>query len=196
MKIRRESVLAWNQKNEPAFVEALAAKVRRRHPTYRQTEPMLRDSIRTGIRRAQRNGLKSDSLISEFVLIMFEIAPNFDQQNDIRAMLDNLGLPAEQRWERLFAPEFDPAWEEADDPGFYDENAWFDPPVKDLAQAQWPTEPEWAELVAVHRIQRNTPPGRPVRDPSLAELGSALNDIRFQAEPANGASALAKRANS
>lgn len=178
MKIRREPVLAWHQRNEPAFVEAILEKVRHRHPTYRQTDEMLRESITVGIRRAQGNGLKGDRLVSEFVLIMFEVAPNFDQQPDIRAMLDTRTLPAEERWERLFTPQFDPAWDEADDPGFYDENAWFDHPVKDLKAAEWPSETEWAELVALNRIKNKTSAGQPVREPTLGELGTALNDIR------------------
>lgn len=176
--IQRNQLDTWFQQNEPAFVEMILQKVRKLYPTYRQTDAMLRESIRAGIRRARANGLISDRHISEFVLIMFEIAPNFDQQKDIRCMLDDTNLSMEERWDRLFTPAFDKAWDEADEPSFYDANAWYDEPPPDLAQAEWPTEQEWAELVAIYKIQQTTPPGQPVRDPTLEEINQALIDIR------------------
>ena len=178
MQVNRECVLAWHQSNEPAFADSIAAKVRQRHPTYRQTDAMLRQSVGVGIRRARRNGFSSDHIISEFVLIMFEVAPNFDHQKDIRRMLDTYSIPAQPRWERLFTPEFDPAWDEADSPEFLDANAWFDHPTKEISEAPMPTETEWAEVVAAYRIQNTTLPGNPVRSATLAELASALQDIR------------------
>lgn len=178
MIIRRTVLDTWLQQNEPVFIDANLRKVRELHPTYRQTDNMLRESIRVGIRRARANGLSSDRHISEFVLIMFEIAPNFDQQRDIRGALDECSRAVDQRWESLFTPAFDGAWDEADQPSFYDADAWFDEPPPDLSDAEWPMEQEWGELVALYRIEQATPPGQPVRDPTPGEIASALAGIR------------------
>ena len=177
MIIRRTQIDTWFQHNEPAFVNTILQRVRELHPTYRQTDEMLRDSIRSGIQRARRNRLTSDRHISEFVLIMFETAPNFDQQKDIRRTLDDDTVPTEQRWERLFTPALDKAWAEADDPSFYDADAWFDQPPKDISEVKLPTEQEWSEIIAQLRIQQQTPQGQAVRDPTPEEIERARADI-------------------
>jgi hypothetical protein len=182
LTIRNEQKDKWCQRDEGAFVDAILKRVRERHPIYRQTDDMLRDSIRIGIKRARSNGLETDRQLSEFVLTMFEVAPNFDQQEDIRRALDDTNIPITQRWERLFTPEFDAAWAEADSPSFLDANAWFEEPPKELSEVELPTEPEWAELVASYRIQKQTLPGKPVRDPTEEEIQQALRDIRARSD--------------
>lgn len=184
LTLRPAQIHEFLQGDEPAFVDAILAQLRQSHPTWRQTDAMLRDSIRVGIKRARRNGLSSDRHISEFVLIMGEVAPNFDQQKDIRRMLDDANLPVEARWERLFTPEFDAAWEEADQPGFLDPNAWFDTPPPGLGEAELPTPQDWAEWLAIARIQAQTPPGSPVREPGPQEIEAARRELEARLPPA------------
>ena len=127
-----------------------------------------------------RNGLVSDRQVSEFVLIMFEVAPNFDRQKDIRRALDDKSLSIEERWESLFTPKFDEAWAEADRPEFYDASAWFDHPVPDPSPAIFPSYREWAEIVACANIARRSPPGSTPSEPTPADLQSAAEQIRLQ----------------
>jgi hypothetical protein len=180
--VPNELIDKWYQRDPDTFVETLLKEVREAHPTYRQTDNMLRDSIRVGIERARSNGLETDAQLSDFVMIMFEIAPNFDQQKDIRRQLDDTSIPVAQRWERLFTSEFDAAWAEADAPSFLDVNAWYVKPPKDLSEIELPTEWDWAEWLAAYRVQEQTPPWEPVRDPSKEEILQALRDIRARLE--------------
>ena len=85
--------------------------------------------IEVALVRARSHGLATDSQLIEFVSVMHEIAPNFDEEPTLKAMLDNgPGTPAE-RWESLFAdtPEHAVAWERAAHPFFYDYKAWLAP---------------------------------------------------------------------
>ncbi|WP_143195261.1 hypothetical protein [Archangium sp. Cb G35] len=177
MKFTRAQLDEWLQRDPEQFVERVLERVREQHPTLRSTDDMLRDSIRAGVKRARVNGLRSDRQVSEFILIMFEVAPNFDQQKDIRQMLDDTSLPVEERWERLFTPAFDAAWDEADQPGFLDAGAWFETPPKDLSEVGLPSLEEWAEVVVLSRIAQQTPPGQPLRSPTLQELYEAAVEI-------------------
>lgn len=154
ISLRYDQVHQYLQQDEAAFVEAILREVRKAHPTWRQTDAMLRDSIQVGIRRARGNGLRSDKHLAEFVLIMCEVAPNFDQQPDIRRMLDDSRFTIEQRWENLFDDAFDSAWAEADQPAFLDMNAWFDEPPKDLSELSLPDLTDWTELLEISKTPR------------------------------------------
>ena len=175
--IRDDQLGRWHQNDPERFVDSVLSRVRDRHPTWRQTDVMMRDSIRAGIRRARRNGLETDRQISEFVLIMFEVAPNFDRQTDIRRALDDGSRPVGERWERLFTPEFDRAWAEADRPEFLDAGAWFDEPVPDLSHAVLLSFQDWAEVLARISIARQTQPGDIPREPTYDELRKAAEAL-------------------
>lgn len=84
------------------------------------------------IARARGQGLTTDKDILGFVHVMFEIAPNFDQEPTLRTVLSDTKLTPSQRWQALFAgtPEIDAAWERAAHPEFYDERAWFGPALE------------------------------------------------------------------
>ena len=86
-------------------------------------EEILLEMIATGIVKARRYGLERPEQLIGFVSIMFEIAPNFDEQPDIRAALTDPERAPTERYERLFSDPFAAAWEEAD--ANYDDDAWF-----------------------------------------------------------------------
>ncbi len=87
---------------------------------------LVREQIRTAIARARRHGLTSDEQVMGFVNVMFEIAPNFDEEPVLQKVLTDTRLTPAERWEALFAnaPELNAAWERAAHPKFYDSNAW------------------------------------------------------------------------
>lgn len=184
LTIRRNQIDRWSEGDPARFVEQILAKVRSQHPTFRQSDDMLRSSIRAGIARARKNGLRADRDVSAFVLIMFEVAPNFDQQPDIRRALDDASRSIEARWERLFTSEFDAAWRACDRAEFYDPDAWGDPP-----EPAEPTEPlsleDWAEVIAALKVARETPDGATAREPTREEAESALRELclRLAAKP-------------
>jgi hypothetical protein len=112
--------------DDEEFVEFLVAHVKEEHPgieTERDDET-LREMVRGGIERAGSHELTTAEDVTAFVSIMFEIAPNFDEQPEIKAVLDDENTLPEQRLEKLWAPIVpDEAWDRAEEN--YDETAWF-----------------------------------------------------------------------
>jgi hypothetical protein len=126
-KIESSPFAHLSHRASPAVVDKILAAVRENHPTYRQPDEMLRESIRAGLKRARSHGLVDEQSLMEYVLVMFEIAPNFDQHPAIALVLADPRLPAEERWELVFDEEFDDAWYQAAQPEFYDSAFWRDP---------------------------------------------------------------------
>jgi hypothetical protein len=156
------------QRDEASFVEAIRAEIRRQHPAWRSTDAMLSEQVRVGLARARRHGLTADRHLAEFVLVMCEVAPNFDQQPEIADHLADPSLPPGERWERLFTPQFDAAWQAADDPAFLDADAWYLQPPPPRGPQDLPDADDWAGWLASTRHGRaagswprrpSTPPG-------------------------------------
>ena len=84
--------------------------------------------VAVAIERARKHGLTSDEQIFGFVSVMFEIAPNFDEEPTLRAILSDTRRKPADRWEALFAdtPSLHAAWERAAHPDFYDHKAWME----------------------------------------------------------------------
>jgi hypothetical protein len=178
MKIRQNQFDRLLQQDPQVFEAKILQQVRQSHPTYRQTDAMLRDSIRAGLKRARAHSLTSDQQLMEYVLIMFQIAPNFDQQPKIAEALADMRQSPSDRWERIFEEDFDDAWHEADQPEFYDERFWTDPDElatrAAAAPAPEPTMDDWAELV-VGLMQAQEPSPYAAASPQeLADAKRAL----------------------
>jgi len=168
------------QQDEPAFVEKIRAALRLQHPDFRQSDDMMRDSIRAGIKRARAHQLHSDELLMDYVLVMFASAPNLDQHPRIANMLASPGLSPAARWERIFETDFDDAWDEVADIDFYNGDYWIDPdqlaaraaePDKDDTEV---SDDDWAELVVALK-QAQGPGPYPAATP--AELDQAKQDL-------------------
>ncbi len=124
--IRQEQIDALIKGTDEEFVEFLVGHVKEEHPdlTSEYDDETLRVMVRGGIRRAESHNFSTAEDITAFVSIMFEIAPNFDEQAEIKAVLDDANFTPEERIERLWSPLVtDEAWEEAEDK--YNENSWF-----------------------------------------------------------------------
>jgi hypothetical protein len=124
--IRQKQIDALIKGTDEEFVEFLTGHVREEFPekTAERDEETLRRMVEGGIRRAESHGFTTAEDITGFISIMFEIAPNFDEQPQIKAVLDDDKFAPEDRIERLWSPLVtDEAWEEAENN--YHENAWF-----------------------------------------------------------------------
>jgi len=89
-----------------------------------RNEATLRKMIRGGIKRAQSHQIERVEDTQNFIGKMFEVAPNFDEQPEIKAVLDDESLMPEKRLEKLESPVITPEiWEKARSD--YDEKAWF-----------------------------------------------------------------------
>jgi hypothetical protein len=116
---------AFQDLAEEEYVEKLAAYFRRTQPA---AGPPLSDStlhtmIRTGIQRAQSHGLTWQSSIAAFIATMFELGPTFDRYPKFRQILDDPGIPPNQRMDRI--AETATAEDCTGAAGLYDMTGWF-----------------------------------------------------------------------
>jgi hypothetical protein len=124
--IRQEQIDALIKGSDEEFVEFLVGHVRAEFPekAAERDDETLRAMVKGGIERAESHGFTTAEDITAFISIMFEIAPNFDEQTQIKAVLDDEKFPPEDRIERLWSPLVtDENWEEAEKN--HHENAWF-----------------------------------------------------------------------
>jgi hypothetical protein len=124
--IRQEQIDTLIKGTDEEFVEFLVGHVKEEFPekAAERDDETLREMVKGGIRRAESHGLTSAEDTTSFISIMFEVAPNFDEQPAIKAVLDDEKFPPEARIERLWSPLVtDENWEEAEKN--YNEKAWF-----------------------------------------------------------------------
>lgn len=101
--------------------EALRLAVADRVADYADDE--LGTMVKIGIERAQANGLTGAEDIAAFVAVMFEVAPRFDEQPEIRQVLDDERFAPADRLNRAFQSVDDAAWLQAGKR--YDDSFWF-----------------------------------------------------------------------
>ncbi len=125
MKIRRRQLDDVLTQDEEKFADFVLEHVKREcRSSVRDIDPVsLREMVSNGIARARGHGLRAAKDITAFVAIMFEIAPNFDQQPDIRRALADESVPLDRRFDVMMERVPDRAWEEAE--RSRDSAAWF-----------------------------------------------------------------------
>ena len=124
--IRQKQLDTLIKGSDEEFIEFLVEHVREEFPekTAERDDETLRAMVKGGVARAESHGLTTAEDQTAFVSIMFEIAPNFDEQPQIKMVLDDENFAPEARIERLWSPLVpEEAWEEAEKN--YSEKAWF-----------------------------------------------------------------------
>ena len=127
--IRQSQLETLMRGSEDRFVEHLVTHIKTEDPeiSTEYTDDELRNMVRLGIRKSEGYGFKLSEDQSAFVAIMFEVAPNFDSQPEIRSVLEENELTPSARLEKLFSPAVpDSVWDKASEE--YDESAWENPP--------------------------------------------------------------------
>jgi hypothetical protein len=123
--IRQEQIDTLIMGSDDEFVEFLVGHVKEEHPDLSENydDAALREMVKHGINRAKSHQLSTAEDLTAFISIMFEIAPNFDEQPQIKAVLDDKAFPPESRIERMWTDVVsEEAWEEAENN--FDEKAW------------------------------------------------------------------------
>lgn len=125
MVIRQQQLDNFILSDENKFVRSLMQHIREENPERVPGYPdnLLEEMVRVGIKRAKSHGFKQAENLSAFVVVMFEVAPNFDEQTEIKKFLNDRRTPVEQRLDRTIERASSEAWEEAAD--IYDAEAWF-----------------------------------------------------------------------
>lgn len=124
--IRQKQIDALIKGTDEEFVEFLVEHVKEEFPekVVERDEETLRTMVRGGVRRAESHGFTTAEDITAFISIMFEIAPNFDEQPSIKSVLNDKNFAPEDRIERLWSPLVtEEEWEAAEKN--YNEKAWF-----------------------------------------------------------------------
>ena len=86
-------------------------------------EPLLREMVENGLSRARRYDLSAESSLTAFVALMFQVAPNFDEQPVVQRVLTDARLPPDDRIDALTRRVKTRHWRDAQ--RRYDERAWF-----------------------------------------------------------------------
>lgn len=133
LKIRKEQFEAFEPKTDEEVVEFIAGHLREEIPEVVGDLPSLPEMVRSGVARARGHGLRSLGDLTAFVSIMFEVAPTFDEQPELRRVLEDEGAPAGGRLDALFDEELEGAWEEA---ARYDGAAWAEAWFPELKKAE------------------------------------------------------------
>jgi len=125
LKIRNSQMDAFLPKEESEIVDFVVEHLHEEHPgLVKSIDPQsLREMVSNGLARARSHGLRTLAPLTEFVALMFQIAPNFDEQPSIRSALRDTSIPEESRIERMFDTVPDAAWDRAESD--YDTAAWF-----------------------------------------------------------------------
>lgn len=79
--------------------------------------------VEFGIERARAHQFERSETIAAFVAVMLEIAPNFDEQEEIKSVLADANFSPDERFFQLFERVSDESWQAAEN--LYDARVWF-----------------------------------------------------------------------
>jgi hypothetical protein len=123
--IREEQIQHFIAADDEQLIKVIAAAIRqineKRVAGY--DDEKLAKMIETGIARARSRELVKAEDIAAFVALMFEIAPKFDEQTEIQAVLEDATFPPDERFYQLFERVSHQGWYEAET--LYDDTFWF-----------------------------------------------------------------------
>lgn len=122
--IREEQIQTFIAENDAELEKVVIKALRDANPERVSgfEDAALGNMVRIGIERARSHGLSGAEDIAAFVAVMFEVAPNFDERQDIKAVLNDPNMAPAFRFYQLFESIPETSWEDAE--RFYDPNAW------------------------------------------------------------------------
>lgn len=137
LKIRSEQTRPFEAQAENAFIERVMEYLRKNHAdapvrlpkiesaaagVSELTDKVLREMVIGGIARARNYGMTWKSTLISFVVLMFIVAPNFDEDGRVEKVLKNGQIPADERVEKLLDELSDEEWDAVGEK--YDPAAW------------------------------------------------------------------------
>lgn len=125
MQIRAEQLEAFRPRADELLAARVVEHLRENHPEEvgRLPDDVLAEMVSNGLARARRYGLTLESSLTAFVVLMFVVAPNFDEHPLIRHVLTDESEPPDRRVDALAERISEANWEEAE--RRYDPGAWF-----------------------------------------------------------------------
>jgi hypothetical protein len=123
--IRTEQIQHFIAKDDAELIRLIAQAIREANPerVADYDDAKLKKMTETGIERARSYEIERAEDIASFVALMFEIAPNFDEQDEIKMVLHDANFSVSDRLAQLWERTSDEAWDKAE--RNYKSNAWF-----------------------------------------------------------------------
>jgi hypothetical protein len=123
--IRKEQIQEFIATNDDQLAKVVAEAVKEAVPerVVGYEDPELEQMVRLGFERARSHGLTAAEDIAAFVAVMFEVAPRFDEQTEIKQLLDDPQFSPSMRFYMLFDRAPEQAWIEAG--RRYEDSFWF-----------------------------------------------------------------------
>ena len=123
-RLRAEQEKAFEKYAEQVFVRDTVLYVKEQHADKVEglSDKAVEQRVKLGMARARSYGLKREGSILFFLALMFDIAPNFDEQPGIhKALLSGDDSP-DVRMDELLDKTSDDDWDQAEES--YDERTW------------------------------------------------------------------------
>jgi hypothetical protein len=123
--IRNEQIQHFIAKNEDELVRLIRQIMRECCPgrVENYSDKVLDGMIRLGLEKAKKHNFAKAETIAAYVTVMFEIAPNFDEQPAIKQVLEDNNYVVDDRFFQLWQRVDDKVWSEAEKG--YDAKMWF-----------------------------------------------------------------------
>lgn len=125
LTIREKQIQHFIAKDDSELVKFIAETIREANPerVADYDDKKLEGMVKIGIDRARSHALERGEDIAAFVALMFEIAPNFDEQEEIKVVLEDTNYTPSERINQLWKRTSDETWIEAEKS--YKSEVWF-----------------------------------------------------------------------
>ncbi len=123
--VREKQIQHFIAKDDSEIVKLIVQTIRNVNPERVSiyNDKKLEEMVKIGVERAESHDLELAEDIAAFVILMFEVAPNFDEQEEIKKVLADTNYTASETINQLWKRISDEAWEEAEKS--YKADVWF-----------------------------------------------------------------------
>lgn len=127
--IRKEQIQHFIAQNDDDLVRLIRQIMRECCPgrVENYSDKLLDGMIRLGVDKAKKYKFAKAETIAAYVTVMFEIAPNFDEEPSIKQVLEDQNYVVDDRFFQLWQRVDEKVWLEAEQK--YDARQWF-PDIK------------------------------------------------------------------
>jgi hypothetical protein len=123
--IRKEQIQHFIAETDAELVGLIAGIMRTANPerVAGYSDETLEAMVKTGVERARAHDFERAEDIAAYVAVMFEISPVFDENAEVKAILDDENFTVEERFKQLWGRTSDELWQELENK--YDARVWF-----------------------------------------------------------------------
>jgi hypothetical protein len=123
--IKKEQIQQFIAKDDAELIRLIRQILREVCPgrVENYSDLMLDGMVKYGIERARKYQFSQAQTVAAFVTTMFELAPDFDEHAQFRAVLEDEKYLPDERFSQLWQRVDEPFWEEVEKG--YDAKVWF-----------------------------------------------------------------------